>query len=390
MSEICNGITDGSHNPPTGGDKSAFMMLSSKNIYDDKITFDEPRYLTEEQFAAEDRRTCIKAGDVLMTIVGTVGRTAVVNNDSSITLQRSVAVLHPRSDCCDSRYLMYLLRSKRSFFEAEAHGVAQKGLYLKQLSDVRVKIPAIPKQQVIVREFDKVQQIIATRQDELDMLDHLIKARFVEMFGDPVTNPNGYLVQTLQQLIDSGFITYHLDGNHGGDYPRSEEFVDSGVPYIGANCIANGQIDFSMAKYLTEERAGKLRKGIARNEDVLFAHNATVGPTVVLYTELPKVILSTSLTAYRCNQKKIKPNYLKAYMQSEGFVRQYSGEMKQTTRNQVPITAQKRYLFLVPPLEEQERFATLVAQVDKSKEAIKKSLAETQTLFDSLMQEYFG
>ena len=77
-------------------------------------------------------------------------------------------------------------------------------------------------------------------------------------------------------------------------------------------------------------------------------------------------------------------------MQSIGFVRQYIGEMKQTTRNQVPITSQRKYLFLVPPLEEQNQFASFVSQIDKSKSVIQKSLDETQLLFDSLMQEYFG
>jgi type I restriction enzyme S subunit len=84
------------------------------------------------------------------------------------------------------------------------------------------------------------------------------------------------------------------------------------------------------------------------------------------------------------------PNYLKAYMQSDGFVRQYSGEMKQTTRNQVPITAQKKYLFLVPPIVEQEQFATFVEQTDKSKLAVQQSIAELEELKKSLMQKYFG
>ena len=94
---------------------------------------DEPRYLSEEQFLSENKRTNIVPGDVLVTIVGTVGRAAVVNKDiGKITLQRSVAVLHPKKDICDSRYLMYAFQSKRAYFEKEAHGVAQKGLYLKQ------------------------------------------------------------------------------------------------------------------------------------------------------------------------------------------------------------------------------------------------------------------
>ena len=80
LSDICSGITDGSHNPPAGISKSNYLMLSSKNVFDDEITFDDPRYLSEEQYVAEHKRTGIMAGDVLMTIVGTVGRTAVVSD----------------------------------------------------------------------------------------------------------------------------------------------------------------------------------------------------------------------------------------------------------------------------------------------------------------------
>ena len=270
------------------------------------------------------------------------------------------------------------------------NGATRQKLTQADMKEIEIPLLLLEEQFIIVQKLNKMFELISLRKQQLLKLDELVKSRFIELFGDPVDNPKNYLVKSLQELIDMGYITYHLDGNHGGDYPRSEEFVDSGVPYIGANSIVNGEIDFSMAKFLTVERAGKLRKGIAQNNDVLFAHNATVGPTVVLKTTEPKVILSTSLTAYRCNQSELLPNYLKAYMQSDGFVRQYSGEMKQTTRNQVPITAQKKYLFLVPPIVEQEQFATFVEQTDKSKLAIQKSLEKLEILKKSLMQKYFG
>ena len=263
-------------------------------------------------------------------------------------------------------------------------------IYFKDYCSETIPAYSSNEQKQIAGVLDRISGLISLRKQQLSKLDELVKSRFIELFGDPVDNPKNYLVKSLQELIDMGYITYHLDGNHGGDYPRSEEFVDSGVPYIGANSIVNGKIDFSMAKFLTAERAGKLRKGIAQNDDVLFAHNATVGPTVVLKTTEPKVILSTSLTAYRCDKSRLLPNYLKAYMQSDGFVRQYSGEMKQTTRNQVPITAQKKYLFLVPPIVEQKQFAVFVEQTDKSKLAIQKSLEKLETLKKALMQKYFG
>ena len=185
----------------------------------------------------------------------------------------------------------------------------------------------------------------------------------------------------MQTLLDQGWITYHLDGNHGGDYPRSNEFVNAGVPYISANCIVNGEIDFAQSKYVTAERAERFRKGIAQNEDVLFAHNATVGPVAILRTTAPTVILGTSLTAYRCNKEVLLPEYLAQFMKTDDFVRQYSADMQQTTRKQVPITNQRKYYFPVPPLPLQEQFAAFVRQSDKSKLTLVEQLF---ALFDWL------
>ena len=306
----------------------------------------------------------LEKGDLLISLTGNVGRVAILQEEMlPAALNQRVACLRIKSEKISKGYLFHILNS--DFFERKciqsAKGVAQKNMSTEWLKNYKIPLYSTEQQSEIVSVLDTLQSIICNRKYELQMLDNLIKARFVEMFGDPVENPRGYYVATLQDLIEKGFITYHLDGNHGGDYPKSEEFVESGIPYISANCIVHGEIDFAKAKYLTPERAGKLRKGIAQNEDVLFAHNATVGPTVVLHTDEEKVILGTSLTAYRCNQEEILPNYLKAYMLSNGFVRQYSSEMKQTTRNQVPITAQKKYQFLIPPIEEQKQFTQIAS-----------------------------
>lgn len=314
---------------------------------------------------------------------GTIGFTAI-RREPFLPVVRLITVV-PDLSTVSERYLYYALRNCKPAFS----GTSIPQLTVPDIKKNEIELYSLSVQETIADKLDAVGRIIELRQQQLQKLDELAKARFVEMFGDPVGNTKAYYVATLQELICKGYITYHSDGNHGGDYPKSDEFVEAGTPYISANCIVNGEVDFSKAKYLTLERANKLRKGIAQNGDVLFAHNATVGPTVVLHTTKEKVILGTSLTAYRCNKEKILPSYLKAYMLSDGFIRQYSNEMKQTTRNQVPITAQKKYLFLIPPIGLQNQFATFVNQTDKSKVAVQKSLDEAQLLFDSLMQQYF-
>ena len=223
----------------------------------------------------------VQDGDML---IGMDGEFNIARwNGGKAYLNQRVCRLIPTADV-DALYLFYFMPKALKAIEEKTPFVTVKHLSAKELNKIVVPLPELEEQREIALNLQKVDDLISLRKKQLLNLDELVKARFVELFGDPVTNPKGYLVKTLQELIDMGYITYHLDGNHGGDYPRSEEFVDSGVPYIGANSIVNGEIDFSMAKYLTEERAGKLRKGIAQNEDVLFAHNATVGPAVVLKT----------------------------------------------------------------------------------------------------------
>lgn len=329
----------------------------------------------------------INDGDVLISWSASLG-VYVWDKGKALLNQHIFKVVFDKCEV-NREYFVYAVRYKLKEMESKTHGATMKHIVKKDFDNTLIPFPTLEEQENIANLLDKISTIILVRQQQLQKLDELVKARFVELFGDPVGNTKAYYVATLQELICKGYITYHLDGNHGGDYPKSDEFVETGIPYISANCIVNGEVDFAKVKYLTSERANKLRKGIAQNGDVLFAHNATVGPTVVLHTTKEKVILGTSLTAYRCNKEKILPSYLKAYMLSDGFIRQYSNEMKQTTRNQVPITAQKKYHFLIPPIGLQNQFATFVNQVDKSKVAVQKSLDEAQLLFDSLMQQYF-
>lgn len=156
LGEVCIKITDGSHNPPKGVDTSDFMMLSSKNILDDDINFNQPRYLSKSDFLIENKRTQIAPGDVLLTIVGTIGRVAVVPDEFPLcTLQRSVAVLKPLRNKLFSRFLMYSLQNDLENLNTESRGVAQKGLYLNQIFDLPLSLPPLPEQKRIVAILDE-------------------------------------------------------------------------------------------------------------------------------------------------------------------------------------------------------------------------------------------
>ena len=143
LSKVCVGISDGSHNPPKGVSHSEYLMISSKNTIDDSITYDDPRFLSYEEFVSENKRTNVRPGDVLLTIVGAIGRVALVTEKTlPICLQRSVCVLHPKTDLIRPEFLMQMLKMMYETIDSKAHGIAQRGIYLAQVAELDVIIPS--------------------------------------------------------------------------------------------------------------------------------------------------------------------------------------------------------------------------------------------------------
>ncbi|PWI34729.1 type I restriction endonuclease subunit S [Vibrio albus] len=175
LGELCTKLTDGSHNPPKAK-VIGLPMLSAKNIQNGKLDFGlGSRLITEEEFVAEDKRTRISKGDVLLTIVGALGRSAVVSTHEKFTLQRSVAVLS--APIISSDYLKYAIESpsfQKQIFD-NAKGTAQKGIYLKKLRELNMVLPPLPEQKRIVEKLDEVLAQVDTIKARLDGIPELLK-----------------------------------------------------------------------------------------------------------------------------------------------------------------------------------------------------------------------
>lgn len=209
------------------------------------------------------------------------------------------------------------------------------------------------------------------------------KLRFREFSGE-------WEKKLIQNCIDEGLILEHLDGNHGELYPRSEEFSKRGIAYISANDFMDGKVNFDSCKKLPFERAKKFKKGIAKDNDVLFAHNATVGPVAILRTSDDFAILSTTATYFRCNATKLNNVFLSNDLLSTGFVKQYSRIMKQSTRNQVPITTQRKLEVSIPSLPEQQKIADFLSTFDEKIENQQNIIKNLEQQKKGLMQKIFS
>ncbi|WP_199526392.1 restriction endonuclease subunit S [Pseudoalteromonas sp. bablab_jr004] len=329
-------------------------------------------------------------------IVGRVG--ALCGNARHITTDiwltdNAFKVVDKKYDL-DNRFLTYLLNFKelRSF----ARQAAQPVISNSSLAELTLNFPESLEEQkrivtIIDNSFTDIDKALTTARQNLENASELFVSSLQGLFA---TQGKNWERVSLGELIERGWITGHLDGNHGGDYPRKNEFVESGVPYISAKCIRDGEVNMDLAKYLTEERAATLRKGIAKNNDVLFAHNATVGPVAILKTDEDKVILGTSLTYYRCNENYILPEYLAQYMITYEFVSQYSSIMRQSTRNQVPITKQREFIHVIPPIEKQHEVALKLAKLSSELNYLKtiynKKISALDELKASILQKAFS
>ena len=254
------------------------------------------------------------------------------------------------------------------------------GATRQKLTQATMRKMLIPKleiteQRAIVELINQVVEIKEKRVAELTMLDELIKARFVEMFGR-----GNYQAQPLSDVCNK--IT---DGTH-----KTPQYLEEGIIFISAKNIVNGELDFKDVKFISEEEYQEIQKRCQTEQgDILLSKSGSLGaPVIVKTTE--KLGLFESLAVLKYNRKMIVPEFLCEQLKSDEVQRQFKTGTKGVAIKHLHLGVIASTQVIVPPMELQQQFATFVAQVDKSKAAVQKSLDETQVLFDSLMQKYFG
>ena len=185
---------------------------------------------------------------------------------------------------------------------------------------------------------------------------------------------------TVQELIDAGMLDEPLDGNHGSIHPKASDYVSAGVPFIMANNLVNGKVDYANCTYITEAQASTLRKGFAKPGDVLLTHKATIGRTAIVSDEYDTIILTPQVTYYRV-KKGISNRYLKYYFDSSTFQQLFANWAGSgSTRAYLGITAQRKLPIVLPPYEVQLKIAKCCGVLDDK-------IYQNQRINDNLEQQ---
>ena len=338
-----------------------------------KFVSEADEFITEKGLAGSSAKMLLK-GKILYTIFATLGEVGVLTIDAC-TNQAIAGITIKNKDIVDSDYLYYYLKSKKNYVKYIGRGVAQNNINMSILREFEVPIREKFEQQFIANVLDRVERIIKTRKEEIKDLDDLIKARFVEMFGDLKINNKRWPVVNFTECakIDTNMI-YNFDGfekypHIGIDSIEKETGYLNGYRTVEEDGIKSGKYLFTAKHIIYSKIRPNLNKVAMPDFDGVCSADAY--PILV-------------------NSDLCEKEYLAYTLRSEYFLDYILALSNRTNLPKVNKNQVEGFCLPLPPIKVQRLFTSFFRQVNKSKVAVQKALDETQTLFDSLMQEYFG
>lgn len=300
--------------------------------------------------------------------------------------QRTYIISPKTETAIFTRYLFYFMDSYLETLREQSIGGIIKYIKLGMLTDAKIPLPPLEEQQRIAAILDQADDIRRKRQHAIERLNQLGQAIFNETFGED----NGSTIE-IETLLKKGFLTVHKDGNHGSNYPRKEDFGQDGVPFLSAAAIDDiGNVIPDQVSFLNERKAKSLKIGWIKKGDVLLSHNASVGKVALYDGSLGPALIGTSLTCFRPNLEVFNPYFLFLTFKSTDFQHQLTANMSQTTRNQVPITAQRKLRIPCPELAEQNSFASKMQKIEPHILSNMRSQTSINQLFSSLQHRAFA
>ena len=326
-----------------------------------KYIFETKEYLSKSAIKDSGIKV-IPANTVVMSFKLSIGKTAITKEDM-YSNEAIMAFKDKHVINIIPEYIFYLFKYK-NWEECSNKAVMGKTLNKATLSEIEVEICSIEKQRQIVNILDKIMSAVDGRKQELQLLDELIKARFVEMFGDPVKNPKGWEVVTIGDIVTEVRYGTSKPAVEGGKYP-----------YLRMNNLtADGHLDLNDLKYI-DIPDDEIEKCVVRKGDVLFNRTNSielVGKTVVFDLQ-EDMIIAGYIIRVRLN-KRLLPEILSQYMNLEAL-KDILRSMAKGAVNQANINAQelRSIKVYIPDMELQKQFIEMKNQVDKSKVTVQKA-----------------
>ena len=392
LKDVCTVFIDGDWIESKDQSEEGIRLIQTGNIGEGIYLEKEIRakYISEDTFA---RLKCteIFPGDILVSrLPEPIGRACIIPEKSERMITAvDCTICRPNEDIVCKEYLCYFMRSKVYYTRllSKVTGTTRKRISRKNLGNIELVVPHREEQRMVVKQLDSLMKLIDFQNKKLQELDRLIKARFVEMFGD-LANPECSWDKC--KFVDACADKDDIKCGPFGTQLSKDEYTTSGIavweiPQINTAFLSEP------THFLTEEKAEQLNSYTIIPGDIAMSRKGNVGKCALFPNDYPDGIIHSDVLRIRVDRERLNPAFMVCQLHFSGFVtRQIELVSSGAIMAGVNVTKLKQIYVHVPPMDLQNQFADFVRQVDKSKVAVQKALDETQTLFDSLMQEYFG
>ena len=339
-------------------------------------------YLAE---AARSKARIVKKNTVFVTCIGNIGKIGIVK-DKELAFNQQINAIEPNEKVLP-KYLAYGIFANKRRLQAISNAPVVPIINKTQFGEFEIDIIDDTKEQLKIAELlDKVSEVIANRKKELEKLDDLIKARFIELFGDTENNPFSWEKTKIGTVIQS------CEAGWSGNGVQREK-RDGEVAVLKVSAVTKGYFIPEECKVLDDQR--NIKKYIFPEKgDLLFSRANTremVGATAIVTQDYPEHILPDKLWKIRFTDDA-DVYYMKYVLSSNSIRSMFSAVSTGTSGSMYNVSMEKFKSITIPlpPRKLQNQFAAFVKQVNKSKFAVQKALDNAQLLFDSLMQKYFG
>lgn len=277
----------------------------------------------------------------------------------------------------------YHLFSAKDWTKGTNRAVMGTTLNKATLGAVSITVPPIDEQRKLAAVLDKVSDLIANRRQQLDKLDLLIKARFVEIFYNTMDNANW-------PIVTMADISTDMRTGPFGSALHHDEFVETGIFVLGIDNAVENRFSYNRMRYITEEKYEQLKRYTVKPGDVIITIMGTVGRSAVIPDNIPKAINTKHLACLTIDRSKAQPTFICSAFQMHPEIRQQlAGQAKGAIMDGLNLTIIKKLCFKLPPIEMQNKFVEFFIGTEKTKTTISRSLEKLETLKKALMQEYF-
>lgn len=327
---------------------------------------------------AKDKARVLPTDSILVTCIGIIGKVAI--NKVPCAFNQQINAIIPERKICDPRYVAYAIQNVQPQMQNTANAAVVPILNKTQFSNIEIPLPSLETQKQIVEFLDKVTSLISLRKQQLAKLDELVKARFVEMFGDPVSNPLHWKKVKLSELADIKIGPF-------GSLLHKEDYVTGGHPLVNPSHIINGKIIVDDDLTLTEGKYFELSAYRLKKNDVVLGRRGEMGRCAVVDEE--GLLCGTGSLLIRTNGT-VTADYIQKIISFPTFKKTIEDMAVGQTMPNLNVPIVSNFMIIVPPLSVQKDYYDFVECVDQQKQTVQQSLEKLELMKKALMQEYFG